>query len=98
MRRRLLAALFPAAGVVGYFASSALLRAGEDEWLAYRAIVAALAAVIVGCLIVAWRGVRVRHRRQEAGLCPACGYDLRATPGRCPECGAELKAGAEGAA
>jgi hypothetical protein len=38
-----------------------------------------------------WRATRAR-RRSRRGLCPSCGYDVRATPGRCPECGAESPA------
>jgi hypothetical protein len=43
-------------------------------------------------LWLAYRALR-GCRRLRAGLCPTCGYDLRATPGRCPECGVNAMAG-----
>jgi hypothetical protein len=58
--------------------------------------------VSVGCC--AWTFARLRrHWRLPPGRCPACGYDLRATPqeggallSRCPECGAVPAAAAGG--
>jgi len=64
-------------------------RPPRDYAVPYWWLIAAGAALPFGRL--AWVGLgwnrRRRSRRRAAGLCTACGYDLRATPGRCPECG-----------
>jgi hypothetical protein len=43
---------------------------------------------IFSILPLLWlRAYRKNRKRPGDGLCPSCGYDLRATPDRCPECG-----------
>jgi hypothetical protein len=51
--------------------------------LPYWAVSLATAAMPLTALV----SVALRRGRSMRGLCPSCGYDLRATPDRCPECG-----------
>jgi hypothetical protein len=47
----------------------------------------------VGCFLAApaiWFK-RYWGQRSRRGVCPVCGYDLRASPNRCPECGTPVE-------
>jgi hypothetical protein len=49
--------------------------------------VAAMLSILPSFRVITFIIGRARWRRHTPGLCPSCGYDLRATPDRCPECG-----------
>src|SRR5689334_22907241 len=76
--------------LIPFVAIPVVLELFAFRWHARRLVCFALFFMVLAfateTALAAWRDWLRWHRR-EAGLCPACGYDLRATPERCPECG-----------
>jgi hypothetical protein len=67
-------------------------QVGQKDWdvaIAHRTIVVSSLVAFALLARLGWK------EPFKSGQCPACGYDLRASPERCPECGA-LAAKAEG--
>jgi hypothetical protein len=72
---------------LGFGFAKAVMKAGGTQralWLPHWSLVL-LFAILPALRLRA--AIRSRELRR-VGLCPKCGYDLRATPDRCPECGA----------
>jgi hypothetical protein len=70
-------------------AREGMIYPGEPP-IPYRAVVVPwwfVAALFAVLPLARWASWLQRRRRATNGLCPTCGYDMRATPERCPECG-----------
>jgi hypothetical protein len=66
-------------------------RAGDDTTLIAMSFVWLALFFLLPPALWAVTAVGRARSRWHPGICPTCGYDLRATPARCPECGAVPK-------
>jgi hypothetical protein len=68
----------------GGFASCSLMASGVGVPLWFLLCLTAAPPAVAAARHLRRRRIAARAR---SGLCPSCGYDLRASPDRCPECG-----------
>jgi hypothetical protein len=74
-------------GIVSFTPGSVRIRTSPGDEISTSLWALALLVAVTPHLIRDFKSKR-RDRRRAGGLCPSCGYDVRATPERCPECGA----------
>jgi hypothetical protein len=66
---------------------TAIIEPGHAEWAVLAIVCAVGGKVMIWLAIKSSRAQSLRRR----GLCPFCGYDLRASTDRCPECGQPIR-------
>jgi hypothetical protein len=82
---------FPDAGPTHRFGIAWRRESGIGYYMLTLMVSHWLAAVVSLVLPMTWIISSSRRRTHaRSGLCPACGYDLRATSERCPECGTTI--------
>jgi hypothetical protein len=74
------------------------LRVLKGTWIEFRPRQAIWWTLFLSILVAVTELIWRRNAKHRIGLCPKCGYDLRATPERCPECGHETRKIQTGAA
>lgn len=67
----------------------AVLDRASSGWIGLAIIVVILSIYIIP-MFYGFRQATMHANRQTEGLCPNCGYDLRASKDRCPECGTPI--------